>query len=184
MGYRYWVSVAAFDVYTLGFSNRTWEQTVEILQAYGIRRLLDIRTLPGSRHTPQFDKEKLERLLPQTGVEYLHMKSLGGLRKSKAPDETNAGWRNASFRAYADYMQTAAFSEALEELIGLFKSATTVYVCTEAVFWRCHRALVSDALLVRGYCPGHIFSASKCAPHRLTSFAHVEGRRITYPAAP
>ncbi len=170
------------DVYTLGFSNRSWLETTEILQRFRVRRLADIRTLPGSPHTPQFDKENLERLLPEIGIEYIHLRSLGGLRKSKSSDPSNAGWRNASFRSYADYMQTAEFATALEELIGLFRSAATVYVCTEAVFWRCHRALVSDALLIRGHLPCHIFSTTKCEVHRLTSFARVDGMRITYPA--
>ncbi len=176
------MSQESCDVYTLGFSNRSWEETTEILQGFRVRRLVDIRTLPGSRHTPQFDKENLERLLPGAGMEYIHLKSLGGLRKSRSSDPANAGWHNASFRAYADYMQTTEFIKALEELIGLFRSATTVYACTEAVFWRCHRALVSDALLIRGYRPCHIFRATKCEVHRLTSFARVDGMRITYPA--
>ncbi len=176
------MSAEPFDVFTLGFSSRSWDETVEILNNFGIKRLADIRTLPGSRHTPQFDKEKLESLLPEIGVEYIHMKSLGGLRKSKCDDPANAGWRNASFRAYADYMQTAAFAAALEELIGFFQSAATIYACTEAVFWRCHRALVSDALLVRGFLPGHIFNARKCEAHVLTKFARVDGVHVTYPA--
>ncbi len=178
------MDIASFDVFTLGFSNRSWEETVDILQSFGIKWLVDIRTLPGSRHTPQFDKENLERLLPAIGVNYIHMKSLGGLRKLKFSDPSNAGWRNASFRSYADYMQTPAFEEALRELIGIFKSSTTVYTCTEAVFWRCHRALVSDALMLRGFRPGHIFNARKCEPHRITDFARIEGTRITYPAGP
>ncbi len=170
-----------FDVFTIGFSNRSWEETLDILRKFDIRRLVDIRTLPGSRHTPQFNQEHLAAALPQSGIEYVHMKSLGGLRKVKKDQTTNSGWRNDSFRAYADYMQTVDFERAIEELIRLFREMRTVYACTEAVFWRCHRALVSDALLVRGHRPGHIFSATECKPHRLTPFARVEGQRITYP---
>ncbi len=172
-----------FDVFTLGFSNRSWEETVRILRSYAIERLIDIRTLPGSRHAPQFNRENLVHALPQAGLEYIHLKQLGGFRKSNSDDPLNAGWRNPSFRAYADYMQTAEFAAALEELIRLFKERRSVYVCTEAVFWRCHRSLVSDALSVHGYRPGHIFSATKCEPHRITPFARVDGVRITYPAA-
>ena len=169
------------NVYTLGFSNRTWEVTLEILRRYGIARLIDIRTLPGSRHAPQFNQEHLVAALPAVGVEYIHLKSLGGLRKPKPGDPTNAAWRNAGFRAYADYMQTAAFATALDELVRLLLAKPTAFACTEAVFWRCHRALVSDALLIRGYLPRHIFSVDRCDPHQITSFASVDGRRITYP---
>ncbi len=170
-----------FDVFSLGFSNRSWEATLELLKDFQVARLVDIRTLPGSRHTPQFNQEHLAAALPQSGIEYLHMKSLGGLRKPDKKVSTNAGWRNDSFRAYADYMQTEEFTRAVEELIRLFRQTRTAYACTEAVFWRCHRALVSDALLVRGYTPGHIFGPTECRPHRLTPFARVEGLRITYP---
>ncbi len=173
---------ADFDVHTLGFSSRSWEETVEILRSYNVELLIDIRTLPGSRYAPQFNQENLVRVLPPAGLEYIHLKQLGGLRKPNRNDPTNAGWKNASFRAYADYMQTAEFRAALDELIRLFEGKRSVYVCTEAVFWRCHRSLVSDALSVRGYRPGHIFSATKCEPHRITAFAQVVGLRITYPA--
>lgn len=170
-----------FDVFTLGFSNRTWDETIEILRTFAIERLVDIRTLPGSRHTPQFNQENLSRALPEEGIEYLHLKSLGGLRKPRPGDSANAGWRNESFRGYADYMQTPEFARALNELIALLRERRTVYACTEAVFWRCHRSLVSDALEVRGYRPGHIFSAAECRPHRMTPFTRVDGLRITYP---
>jgi uncharacterized protein (DUF488 family) len=168
-------------VYTIGFSNRSWATTLEILQSCRIQRVVDIRTFPGSRRTPQFNQENLITALPAAGIEYVHLKALGGLRKLRADDPTNAGWRNESFRAYADYMQTEEFRMALEELIRLLLERRVVYACTEAVFWRCHRALVSDALLIRGYEPQHIFSSTKCEAHRLTSFARIDGLRITYP---
>jgi len=170
-----------FDVFTIGFSNRSWEVTLDILQDFGIERLIDIRTLPGSRHTPQFNQENLARALPLAGIEYVHLKTLGGLRKPNRGDSKNAGWRNESFRGYADYMQTPEFARALDQLIRLLLEKRTVYACTEAVFWRCHRALVSDALQIRGYRPGHIFSPGDCRPHRLTPFARVEALQITYP---
>ena len=170
------------EVYTLGFSNRTWEKTLEILAAFSIERLIDVRTLPGSRHTPQFNQDQLEGALPRAGIEYIHMRSLGGLRKAgRGAGAATAGWRNAGFRGYAEYMQTPAFEAALEELIRLFSEKRSVYCCTEAVFWRCHRALLSDALTARGYSVGHIFDARKVEPHRTTSFARIDGSRVTYP---
>jgi uncharacterized protein (DUF488 family) len=171
-----------FDAYTMGFSNRTWDQTVEILRAFRIERLIDIRTLPGSKHTPQFNLVHLQQALPREGVEYIHLKSLGGLRKPRKDSTLNAAWENSGFRGYADYMQTPEFEEALNQLITLLKEKTTVYCCTEGVFWRCHRQLVSDALLVRGYQTGHVFSASKVEAHKLTKFVKAEGVRVTYPS--
>jgi uncharacterized protein (DUF488 family) len=170
------------DVYSMGFSNRTWEQTVDILRTFGIGQVVDIRTLPGSKHTPQFNLEHLRQALPSAGIQYVHLKNLGGLRKPAKNSTANAGWKNSSFRAYADYMQSPQFEEALNELIGLFTVKTTVYCCTEAVFWRCHRQLVSDALVVRGYRVGHIFSTSKVEQHQLTKFVKIDGVHLTYPS--
>src|SRR5262245_58012638 len=138
-----------FDAYTMGFSNRTWDQTIQILTALDIGRLVDIRTLPGSKHTPQFNLEHMKEALPRSGVEYIHMKNLGGLRKPLKDSSVNAAWTNSSFRGYADYMQTPEYELALEELIRLIQEKPTVYCCTEAVFWRCHRQLVSDTLAAR-----------------------------------
>jgi uncharacterized protein (DUF488 family) len=171
-----------FDAYTMGFSNRTWEETLDILAAFEIRRLVDIRTLPGSKHTPQFNLEHMKDALPKAGVEYVHMKSLGGLRKPVKDSTVNSAWQNNGFRGYADYMQTPEFESALNELIRLLKEKTTVYCCTEAVFWRCHRQLVSDALVVRGLRIGHIFNASKADLHQLTKFLKADGQRLTYPS--
>jgi len=171
-----------YDVYTLGFSNRGWEDTIAILQTSNIRRLVDVRTLPGSRRTPQFNQENLQQKLPEAGIEYVHLKSLGGLRKPDKDSQTNAAWRNDGFRAYADYMQTPAFEDALKDLMRLIVEMRSVYVCTEAVFWKCHRQLVSDALIVRGYRIGHILGAEQVREHVLTSFARVDGVHITYPA--
>jgi uncharacterized protein (DUF488 family) len=174
------VTARKFDAFTLGFSNRAWDATIEILHAFGIVRLVDIRTLPGSRRTPQYNLDHLRTTLPESGIEYVHLKKLGGLRKP-SKDSINLGWRNDAFRGYADYMQTAEFETALEHLSRLIDGQRTVFACTEAVFWRCHRQLVADALIVRGYSVGHILSATKAQPHELTEFAKVEGIRITYP---
>jgi uncharacterized protein (DUF488 family) len=172
----------AFDAYTMGFSNRTWEETLQILHAFEIQRLVDIRTLPGSKHTPQFNLEHMKEALPHAGVEYIHMKSLGGLRKPAKDSMLNAAWKNSGFRGYADYMQTPEFETALGVLIQLLKEKTTVYCCTEAVFWRCHRQLVSDALVVRGFRIGHVFSESKVEEHKLTNFVKTDGMLLTYPS--
>jgi uncharacterized protein (DUF488 family) len=171
-----------FEAYTMGFSNRAWEETLEILRNFSIERLVDIRTLPGSKHTPQFNLEHLQEELPKAGVEYIHLKSLGGLRKPLKTSTLNSAWQNSGFRGYADYMQSPEFEAALKELIGLIKEKMTVYCCTEAVFWRCHRMLVSDALFVRGFNVGHILSTSKVEAHRLTKFVKAEGTRVTYPS--
>jgi uncharacterized protein (DUF488 family) len=166
----------------MGFSNRTWEETLDILNAHAIERLADIRTLPGSKHTPQFNLEHMREALPAAGIEYIHLKSLGGLRKPSKDSMLNAAWKNSGFRGFADYMQTEDFERALNDLVTLFKEKVSVYCCTEAVFWRCHRQLVSDALLVRGYRVGHIFSASKVEEHKLTKFLKADGMRLTYPS--
>ena len=170
-----------YDSYSLGFSNRTWDETLQILDVFRIQRLVDIRTLPGSKHTPQFNLENLAQALPRSGVEYIHMKNLGGLRKPVKDSTVNAAWQNSGFRGYADYMQTDEFDSALRELIRLLEEKTTVFCCTEAVFWRCHRQLVSDALLVQGYRILHIFNASKVEAHKLTKFLKADGMRLTYP---
>jgi uncharacterized protein (DUF488 family) len=137
-----------FDVYTFGFSNRPWNDTLQILHTLEIGRLVDIRTLPGSRHTPQYNIEQLQTALPLEGIDYIHLKTLGGLRKPRKDSALNAAWRHAGFRGYADYMQTEEFAAGLAELMRLLEERVTVYCCTEAVFWRCHRQLISDALSV------------------------------------
>jgi uncharacterized protein (DUF488 family) len=166
----------------MGFSNRSWDETIKILHAFQIQRLVDIRTLPGSKYTPQFNLEHMKDALPAAGIEYVHMKSLGGLRKPLKDSTLNSAWKNSGFRGYADYMQTGEFEVALTDLIRLFKEKTTAFCCTEAVFWRCHRQLVSDALRIRGYRIGHIFSTSKVEEHQLTKFVKVDGAQVTYPS--
>ena len=143
--------------------------------------LVDVRTVPASRRMPHFAKAALERSLAQHGIRYLHMPELGGLRKPK-PDSINTGWRNVSFRGYADHMQTDEFWAGIERLESIAGGAPIVITCAEAVPWRCHRSLVSDALTVRGVEVRHITSRAEPARHALTPFAHVRGGRITYPA--
>jgi len=168
-------------IFAVGHSTRPIDEFVALLDANGIKQLIDIRTIPKSRHNPQFNGDTLAKSLRAVGIRYLHMKELGGLRRAK-PDSINLGWRNASFRGYADYMQTPEFAEALERAIKLAATRPTALMCAEAVPWRCHRSLVADALLVRGIAALEIIGPAKPKEHKLTSFARVRGTRITYPA--
>jgi uncharacterized protein (DUF488 family) len=168
-------------VMTIGHSTRTLEEFIRLLQAHGATCVVDVRTVPRSRHNPQFNKDSLPRSLKKAGVGYVHMPGLGGLRHAKG-DLSNAGWRNASFRGYADYMQTPGFAQNLAELIRLANQEQIVLMCTESVPWRCHRSLIADALLVRGIRTADIMSATRRQVHTLTPFAKVRGAKITYPA--
>jgi uncharacterized protein (DUF488 family) len=169
------------DAFTIGHSTRPIGEFIELLQTQGIRQILDIRTIPKSRHNPQFNSDALEASLRAAKIRYIHLKDLGGLRRA-TPDSINLGWRNASFRGYADYMQTPEFTEALDRAIVLAKEKPTALMCAEAVPWRCHRSLVADALLVRGIRVFEIISAAEPKEHKLTPFARVRGTRITYPS--
>jgi uncharacterized protein (DUF488 family) len=168
-------------VLTVGHSTRPIEQFVGLLQAHGVERVVDVRTVPKSRRNPQFGQDLLPGSLKSAGIGYTHMPSLGGLRRAR-PDSPNAGWRNASFRGYADYMQTPQFAQAVEEVIELAHKERVALMCAEAVPWRCHRSLIADALLVRGVSSEDIASATRRSPHKLTAFARVRGTQITYPA--
>ena len=168
-------------VLTIGHSTRTLEEFIGLLKIHGAIRVVDVRTVPRSRHNPQFNKTSLPRALKKVGLGYVHMPGLGGLRHAK-PDSLNVGWRNASFRGYADYMQTPEFTRSLDELIQSANQERVVLMCAEAVPWRCHRSLIADALLVRGIRTEDIMSPNHCQAHTLTLFAKVEGTRITYPA--
>ncbi|MBV9407077.1 MAG: DUF488 domain-containing protein [Acidobacteriaceae bacterium] len=152
-----------------------------MLNGYGVKRLIDVRTIPKSRHNPQYSREALESSLRDAGIAYEHMSALGGLRPPRK-DSPNTGWRNASFRGYADYMQTPEFAAALETLIAAAAQEPVAIMCAEAVPWRCHRSLISDSLAARGYPVEHIMSATKSHPHTITPFAKVSGASITYPA--
>lgn len=152
-----------------------------MLHGHGIQRLLDVRTVPMSRHNPQFARDALERSLRASAIAYEHVPALGGLRRPR-PDSPNAGWRNASFRGYADYMQTAAFVAAIDTLVVQARRERVVCMCAEAVPWRCHRSLIADALLVRGAEVEDITSPTATRTHRVTPFALVDGTSLTYPA--
>ena len=167
-------------IFTLGHSTLPIERFIALLRAYGIERLVDIRTVPRSRHNPQFNDTALAGTLRTEHIEYVPMQSLGGLRHARK-DSTNTGWRNASFRGYADYMQTEPFEEGLATLIHLGRQKRTAIMCAEAVPWRCHRSLVADALSVRGIPAVEILSESSYRMHKLTPFARVEGTHISYP---
>lgn len=177
------MSKSAPTVFTVGHSTRSLDDLVQILRAHGVERLVDVRTIPRSRHNPQFNRETLGKALHNRRFSYRHMKALGGLRHAHR-DSTNTGWRNASFRGFADYMQTPSFAESLEKLIQLAKQKPTAIMCAEAVPWRCRRSMIADALVVRGIPVQHILTAGPTKPHTLTAFAHLEGTRVTYPPLP
>ncbi len=168
-------------IFTVGHSTRPLDEFIEVLLSNGVEQLIDIRTIPKSRHNPQFNSETLAAALGAAGIRYVHMKELGGLRRARA-DSVNLGWRNASFRGFADYMQTAEFAAGLERAIRLAEERTSALMCAEAVPWRCHRSLVADALVVRGIRVEDIISAAPPKPHELTPFARVRGSEITYPS--
>ncbi len=167
-------------IFAVGHSTLPIERFVALLRAYGIERLADIRTVPRSRHNPQFNDTALAGMPAAEHLEYIPMQALGGLRHARK-DSPNAGWRNASFRGYADYMQTEQFQAALEALIEMSRQKRVAIMCAEAVPWRCHRSLVADALSARAVPVIEILSESSYRAHKLTPFAQVEGVRITYP---
>ncbi len=167
-------------LFTVGHSTLPIERFIALLKIYGIERLADIRTVPRSRHNPQFNADALGEALRAAAIEYIPMHALGGLRHVRK-DSPNTGWRNDSFRGYADYMQTEPFHAALETLIDMSRQKRVAIMCAEAVPWRCHRSLVADALSVRNVPVLEILSESNSRMHSLTPFAHVEGVQITYP---
>jgi uncharacterized protein (DUF488 family) len=167
-------------VFTLGHSTLPIEEFIQILRHYRIQCLLDIRTVPKSRHNPQFGAEALAQSLTDAGIGYRLLPALGGLRHARK-DSPNAAWRNKSFRGYADYMQTEPFREGLRTLMDLARKSRVAIMCAEAVPWRCHRSLVADALQVHGIPVVEILSQTNHRMHKLTPFAHVEGQEITYP---
>ena len=167
-------------VLTIGHSTRPLESFIQLLQSHGVKRVVDVRTVPRSRRNPQFNHETLPESLTKARIRYTHLQELGGLRHSR-PDSPNTGWRNSSFRGFADYMQTPEFAAGLAKLMKLASRAQIAVMCAEAVPWRCHRSLIADALLVRGIRVEHITSATRRHEHRLTPFARVEGTQIIYP---
>ena len=170
----------ACQVLTVGHSTRPIDEFIALLVAHRVSQLVDVRTVPRSRHNPQFNGASLAASLAAAGIGYVHAPGLGGFRRA-APDSPNAGWRNLSFRGYADYMQSAEFAENLFALIELARRDRIALMCAEAVPWRCHRSLIADALVVHGVATCEIASASRLQAHRLTPFARVRGCELSYP---
>ncbi|MDD5489284.1 MAG: DUF488 domain-containing protein [Candidatus Moranbacteria bacterium] len=167
-------------IYTIGHSTRPANEFIDVLNAYNIEKVLDVRTVPKSRHNPQFNKEQLGKTLEEVNIGYQHLKLLGGLRHT-TKNSVNLGWKNASFRGYADYMQTADFSKGLDELINLAEKQTVAVMCAEAVPWRCHRSMIADALTKKNFKVIHILNDESSYPHRLTAFLKIKSGKIFYP---
>ncbi len=175
-------ATATPTVLTIGHSTRPLDEFINILRAYGVAEVVDVRTVPRSRHNPQFNRDTLPDALSAVGIGYSHIPELGGLRRP-SPDSRNTAWRNESFRGYADYMQTSEFMAGLEELMQLASHKQVTIMCAEAVPWRCHRSLIGDALLVRGFQVRDIMSETKEQAHALTPWAEVQGTQLSYPAS-
>ena len=170
-------------ILTVGHSTRTIEDFTDLLQAHGVQLVVDVRTVPRSRRNPQFNEDALASSLKGSGIDYVRFKELGGLRHPRR-DSRNIGWRNPSFRGFADYMQTPDFEAGINELIRLARDRIVAIMCAEALPWRCHRSLIADALLVRGVKVEHIMTLKKLTEHSMTKWARVDGRQITYPEPP
>jgi uncharacterized protein (DUF488 family) len=170
-------------IFTVGHSTRSAEDFVDVLRTHGIKAVADVRLIPKSRRYPHFNHDEMAKWLPREGVEYLPMKELGGRRRPNK-DSINLGWRSESFRGYADYMQGEKFSAALQKLMEEARRRPMAIMCAEAVPWRCHRSLIGDALVVRGWRVVDLLSATKAQEHKVTEFAKVEGERVTYPGEP
>lgn len=168
-----------YIIYTIGHSTRGIEGFIRMLQSFNIGILADIRHFPGSAKYPQFNKEPLQMSLQAAGVEYVHLVGLGGRRKTEKNSKNNR-WRNSSFRGYADYMETAEFKQAIENLENIAVTKPTAYMCSEAVWWRCHRSMVSDYLKAKGWTVLHIMEAGKAEEHPYTSPARIVGKRVFY----
>jgi uncharacterized protein (DUF488 family) len=166
-------------IYTIGHSTHSAEEFIAMLQSFGVQTLVDIRRFPGSRRYPDFNRNNLEEALRKAGIDYTHLEGLGGRRKMQ-PNSKNDRWRNSSFRGYADYMETIEFKDAIAKLRALAVEKTTAYMCAEAVWWRCHRALVSDYLKAKGWTVCHIMSATKVEEHPYTSPSRIENSNVFY----
>lgn len=167
-------------VLTVGHSTRGLQEFIDLLKAHAVASLIDVRTVPRSRHNPQFNRDTLPAALEVASIRYAHVAGLGGFRQTH-PGSPNGGWRNVSFRGFADYMQTVEFAKNLAALIEQAMRERVALMCAEAVPWRCHRSLIADALVVHGICPEEIINTTRRHAHGLTSFAKVEGTAITYP---
>ena len=166
-------------IWTIGHSTRSFEEFADMLHSFSIELIADIRSYPGSRKFPQFNKEALEISLPQNNIQYVHLKNLGGRRKV-SPDSKNTGWRHAAFRGYADYMETPAFKDGIKELITSALKQRTVYVCSEAVWWRCHRSMISDYLKLQGWKVINIMGIGKAEEHPYTAPARIVNEELNY----
>jgi uncharacterized protein (DUF488 family) len=177
--------VAQRTLFTVGHSTRPWKEFVTLLKSWKIDTLVDVRTVPKSRTFPWFSQTRMARALPAADIQYVHLPALGGLRRAKK-NSVNTAWRNASFRGYADYMQSQEFEQGLADLNALRRKSRLCIMCSEAVWWRCHRRMIADAELARGIPVKHLMSETKATPHEVTSFATVRKRRgrrplISYP---
>ena len=170
-------------ILTIGHSTHPIEEFVALLNAHDVRQLIDVRTIPKSRRNPQFNRDELAAALKRSKILYKHVPELGGLRHPRK-DSINTAWQNASFRGYADYMQTQQFDESLRELMQEAATRRTAIMCAEAVPWRCHRSLIADALAALGVEVEHIMSPTTRKPHSFTPFARIEGQTVTYPGLP
>ncbi len=169
-------------IFTSGHSTHPLDEFISLLAQHGINRLVDVRSVPHSRHNPQFNAASLPESLQNAGIGYTHLRELGGLRKARG-NSPNLGWKNAGFRGYADYMQTPDFAHGLDQLIEAAQKQRIAIMCAEAVPWRCHRSLIADVLTVRGIEVRHIMGPGKWQAHKLTPFVRVDGTHITYPFA-
>jgi len=170
----------SFVMLTVGHGTKSIDELISLLMTYEVQRVVDVRTIPRSWHNPQFNKDILPENLKKVRMGYIHIKGLGGLRHAEK-DSVNTAWRNASFRGFADYMQTEDFKKNLERLIKLAKQKKIAIMCAESVPWHCHRSLIADALFVRGIQVKHIMSQKTCNDHTLTPWAKVKGFQVTYP---
>src|SRR5450756_2481432 len=168
-------------IFTIGHSTRTFAEFMELLRAHEIEEIVDVRSIPRSRHNPQFNEETLAQSLKREHIRYRHLNKLGGLRHTKK-DSINLGWRNTSFRGYADYMATSEFEEGLEELMKIARLRKTAIMCAEAVPWRCHRSLIADALTKEGWLVPDVMSRTSATRHHLTPFLKVRKGQLVYPA--
>jgi uncharacterized protein (DUF488 family) len=170
-------------VFTVGHSTRTLGELTDLVRAHGVELIADVRKIPRSRRYPHFDAATLPRTLGEADLAYVHLPGLGGLRRERS-DSINRAWRNPSFRAYADYMQTPEFAAALDRLLELGRARRVAIVCAEAYWMHCHRSLIADALVARGEPVFHIATSDRAEPHRLRDFARVDGRTVSYPGEP
>ena len=173
------MSVDKIELWTYGHSTRSIEDFIEALASFDVRVLADVRSYPGSKRYPQFNKENLKASLTKAAINYQHFPELGGRRRAR-PDSLNIAWRNESFRGYADYMETEAFRDGILRLLEIARVSRTAVMCSEAVWWRCHRSLISDYLKAKGIEVNHIMLTGKSEPHPFTSAARIVNGELSY----